>query len=121
MNVCSFDGHIGKDAVLRKAGTRDVASFSVGHSERYGDKGTMWLNCSLFGDRAQKLSQYLTKGKFVIVTGSISQRTYEVNGETRHSLDLNVTDITFAPRSGGSQNDTQSRVNDDDDDADVPF
>ena len=39
--------------------------------------------------------QYLTKGTRVAVSGSLSLREYDKDGETRTSLELNVQDVAL--------------------------
>ncbi len=57
---------------------------------------TEWFNCSAFGRLAETCNQYLTKGKQVYVEGRLSSRTYPTqSGETRHSNDINITEVQF--------------------------
>ena len=79
-----------------------VTSFSVASSRKYTTSSgeqreeTEWFNCSAFGKLAESCNQYLTKGKQVYVEGRLKSRTYQTQaGETRHSNDINVTDIQF--------------------------
>lgn len=102
-------GFVGADAQLRDAGQgRKVLSFRVASTDPY-DKSTTWFSVSMFGTRGEKLAEMITKGKFVYVTGSFKQRTYEQNGEERTSLDVNAYDIQLLDRkeaeggSGGSR------------------
>ena len=65
---------------------------------------TEWFNCSAFGKLADTCNQYLTKGKQVYVEGRLTSRTYQTqSGETRHSLDINVTDVQFLGQRGGGE------------------
>ena len=71
MNSISIAGQLGKDAEQRFLPNGDaVASFSVADSQGK-DKPTIWWNCSLFGKRAEALTQYLTKGQAVTVSGNV--------------------------------------------------
>jgi single-strand DNA-binding protein len=94
-------GYLGRDAELRHTpqGTA-VASFSVAANHRRKDKSgeyqehTTWVNVTVFGSRAETLSQHLTKGKLVFVEGRLSLREYQDrDGNTRQSLDLLADDI----------------------------
>ena len=70
-------GRIGKDAVVREAGSTTVCSFPVAVDVGYGDKkNTHWFDCSLWGKRGETLCQYLTKGSQVTVTGEQDEREY---------------------------------------------
>ena len=86
-----------------------MTSFSVASSRRYTTSSgeqreeTEWFNCSAFGKLAEACNQYLTKGKQVYVEGRLSSRTYQTqSGESRHSNDINVTEVQLQ-RSGGGR------------------
>jgi len=60
---------IGKDAELRHLdnGTA-LVSFSAVYEIGYGqNKKAQWLDCAMFGDRANKVAQHLTKGKQIVI------------------------------------------------------
>ena len=89
-------GNIGKNAETRQAGQTTVASFAVAVEQRGRDgKKTQWVNCSMWGQRGEKLVRYLTKGTRVCASGELTTREY--NGKTY--LELNVSDVTMM---GGS-------------------
>ena len=79
MNVFTFTGNIGKDAIVRNAGGTSVAGFSVAAKSGYGDKQqTLWIDCSLWGKPAEsRLVDYLKKGQQVAVSGELGTREHE--------------------------------------------
>jgi single-strand DNA-binding protein len=96
-------GHLGRDPEVRYTpqGTA-VCNFSVATTERRKDKSgeyqdvTTWFNVSLWGNRAETTSQYLSKGKLVYIEGRLTQREYQDrDGNTRTSLDVNASDLQF--------------------------
>jgi len=94
MNFITIAGNLGKDAELRYLQNGDpVASFSV--ADQAGkDKPTIWWNCSMFGKRAEALTDYLRKGSQVTVVGSIAERAWtDKDGQERKSMDVRVSDI----------------------------
>jgi single-strand DNA-binding protein len=92
MNNLNCIGRVGKDAVLRNAGGEPVAGFSVAMDAGYGDKKTtVWLDCSLWGKRAEKVYQFIKKGDRIGVTGELSTREHD--GKTY--LTLRVADVTL--------------------------
>jgi single-strand DNA-binding protein len=107
---CNILGRVGGDGEIRVLpdGT-SVLNFSVASNEGKGDKETTtWVRCALFGKRAGNLAQYVTKGKLVSVSGSLSNRSYEKNGEKHTALECRVNEFEFA----GGKNDgaaTQDR------------
>lgn len=96
MNSISIAGQLGKDAEQRFLPNGDaVASFSVADSQGK-DKPTIWWNCSLFGKRADALTQYLTKGQAVTVAGNVTQREFtDKDGNKRTAMDVRVNDIAL--------------------------
>lgn len=102
MNTVIIAGNIGKDAELRHTQSGDaVASFSVADSQGR-DKPTIWWRCNLWGKRAEVLSQYLTKGSRVTVTGSAVERKWtDKDGQERVTLEIRVNDIAL--QGGGEQ------------------
>jgi single-strand DNA-binding protein len=103
MNNATFAGRIGRNAEVKNVSDKTVANFSLAVDEYagQGEKKTLWIDCALWGDRATKLSLYLTKGTPVAVSGRVGVRTYDSNGETRAALTLRVSEVTLL----GSKND----------------
>lgn len=130
MNVITVAGTLGKDAELKKMTNGDaICNFSVADSQGR-DKPTIWWNCGLYGKRAESLSQYLTKGQAVTVTGSVTEREWtSKDGEKRKSMDVRVNDIALqgGRRDAEPQQERrqapapQSSFDDDDGSDDVPF
>ena len=79
MKNLTIAGNIGKSAELRKTGNGDtVAGVSVAVDDGFGEKKrTLWFDCSMWGDRGEKIAQYLTKGSKVSVAGDMSTREHE--------------------------------------------
>lgn len=96
MNVITVAGTLGKDAEVKYLPNGDaIANFSVADSQGR-DKPTIWWNCGLYGKRAESLSQYLTKGQAVTVTGTVSEREWtSKDGEKRKSMDVRVNDVAL--------------------------
>jgi single-strand DNA-binding protein len=129
MNSITVSGTLGRDAEVRYLNSGDaICSFSVADSAGR-DKPTIWWNCSLFGKRAEALSQYLTKGQSVTVVGSITEREFtDKNGNHRKSMDVRVNEIALQ---GGrrepqeerrnNENEQQRQQSFEDDGSDVPF
>ena len=120
MNVFNAIGRVGKDAIVRYTQSgKAVAGWSLAVDDGWGqNKQTVWLDCSLWGDRAEKLAPYITKGAQIGVTGSIGTREHD--GKTY--VTLRVQDVTLLGGKGerGQQQDQQPAAVPDYDD-DIPF
>lgn len=104
MNALNAIGNIGKDAEIRHTPNGDqVAQFSFALTSGYGDKQvTTWLNCNLWGKRADTLAPILLKGTKIGITGELTNRPYiDKAGVEKHSLEVRVSDITLLGKKDG--------------------
>lgn len=102
-------GNVGSDSELRYTPSGSpVMSFSFATSETYATNGekktdTTWWRVSLWGERAVKLTEYITKGKQLLVTGTVKARAYQdKSGNLQASLEVKAQTIRFV----GSKNDS---------------
>lgn len=111
MNKIIVIGHLGRDPEMRYTPNgQSVTTFSVASSRRYttadGERReeTEWFNVSAWGRLADISSQYLTKGQQVYVEGRLKSRTYQgQDGQTRVSLDINLTEMQMLGRRGENE------------------
>jgi single-strand DNA-binding protein len=95
-------GRLGRDPELRVTnGGTQVLSLNLATNSGYGEnKITLWVRCSMFGARAERLAPMLSKGSQVLVVGELTQREYTTTaGEARTSLELRVSELEFAGNS----------------------
>ena len=114
MSTITFTGNIGKSQGLKFGNDgKPRLSFSAAETARIKDQsgqwvdgGTTWFNVTLFGQAAEALDASIAanngKGK-VIVSGRMSTREYEHNGERRESLDVIADSVGLVPRNQQSQ------------------
>ena len=131
MNVLNAIGNVGKDAEVRFTGNGDaIASFSFALTSGYGDKQiTTWLNCNLWGKRAETLAPMLLKGTKIGITGELTNRPYKAkDGTEKTSLEVRINDVTLLGKKDGesvSQQPKTSKANEpsgfDDIPDDLPF
>jgi single-strand DNA-binding protein len=97
MNTLIIAGTLTRDAELKYLPNGDpIANFSIADNQGGRDKTAIFWNCQLWGKRAESLSQYLTKGQAVTVTGSVSEREWtSKDGEKRKSMDVRVNDVAL--------------------------
>ena len=108
---------IGKDAVTRfTQGGKSVTGFSAAFDTGWGDnKKTYWLDVSGWGERYEKLAQYLTKGSQVLIEGDIGTREHD--GKTYLTLTLSDLKLIGGKQegqgggSGGSRGGAPQRQN----------
>ena len=91
-------GNLGRDPELKQTDKSQVASFSI--AARTGKDQTTWIDCSVWGKRADTVMEYLHKGDRVTVVGSGRIRTFDKkDGSEGKSLELNVSDFTLPAKS----------------------
>ena len=101
MNLCTFSGRIGRDPELRHMPNGDpVLGWSLAVDTGTRDKPTtMWLDCQMFGKRAEAIEQYIAKGMKLVVSGRLAQQQYQANdGTTKTALRLSVDQLELPPR-----------------------
>jgi single-strand DNA-binding protein len=98
MNVWTFTGRLGADGELRTTQSGEkVLGFRVANDVGFGErKTTQWVDCSIWGRRAEALAPHLTKGKSVVVSGEVTIREFEKRDGTRGAgLSVRVAEIDF--------------------------
>ena len=122
MLTMTIAGNVGKDAVLRNTqGGDPVLGFSIaidGGKDKNGNKrDSIWVQCNIWGKRAESLSNHITKGTKLVVSGRPGVDVYEGKGR----LTLSVQDLTFmgnAKERTDQEPQTNSRADLDDE---IPF
>lgn len=87
---------IGRDSTLRYTpNNKAVTSIACVYDVGYGDnRRAQWLDASVWGKQAEALTQYLTKGKqIVIYADDLEVEQYEHNGKTGAKLKCRVINI----------------------------
>ena len=117
-------GYLGRDPEMRFTPSgQAVTSFSVATSRSYTSNAgqkvdeTTWFRVSVWGSQAEACSQYLKKGRPVLVVGRLrpdpetgNPRTFTRNdGTTGASFEINALTVKFLPsgrgESGGYESD----------------
>ena len=124
LNSVTISGNLTRDSELRatKSGG-GVLSFSVAVNDRV-KQGNDWvdspsfIDCTIFGSRAESLGQYLTKGTFVALTGKLRQSSWMgKDGQRRSKVEVIVDEVNFNRPQGGQLQAEQPGAYEDD----LPF
>lgn len=115
INVAAISGNLARDAELRAtASGTQVLTFTVAVNERVKD-GDEWkdrpsfIDCTVFGKRAEALSRIISKGSKVAVQGRLRQSTWERDGQKRSKLEIiaDEVDVMQKPREARETQETQ--------------
>jgi single-strand DNA-binding protein len=125
MNNFNAIGRVGKDAQTRRTGGGDaVTGWSLAVDSGYGNKKqTLWLDCSMWGNRGEKVAEYITKGSQLGVSGELGTREHD--GKTY--LTLRVAEVSLIGGKSEGQRQApqgaarQQQAEEDFDDSTIPF
>jgi single-strand DNA-binding protein len=103
MLKASVIGNLGNDPEMKYSANGapflrfNVASnFRARTPEGQWEDKTEWVRCTVFGQRAESLSQYLRKGMRVFVDGRLEARPWtDQQGGVRAGLELVASDVEF--------------------------
>jgi single-strand DNA-binding protein len=108
-NRITIVGYVGRDPEMRYMPSGDpVTSFSVATTERSRSQDgqqqperTTWFRISAFGRLAETCSQFLHKGSYVYIEGTLSQQEFTGrDGTQRTSLEVRARDMRMLDRRG---------------------
>ena len=127
----NFAGYVGQNARLNTMPSGDlVCSWSLGVSSGPKDNPqTLWVDCSMWGNRAEKLHTHIIKGSALAVSGDVGLRQYTgKDGSEKAVITCRVDKLTFMSGKG-ERHDTApaastpvaERSQPDPDEEDIPF
>lgn len=112
INRVNISGNLTRDPELRStAGGTNILSFGVAvNDQRKNPQTGKWENvpnfidCIVFGQRAEALSRFISKGAKVSIDGKLHYSSWETKeGDRRSKLEVIVDEIDFMSRAGGQQ------------------
>lgn len=106
INRVSISGNLTRDPEVRMtAGGTEVLSFGVAVNDRRKNPQTgewedypNFVDCTMFGKRAESVSRCLSKGMKVAIDGKLRYSSWERDGQRRSKLEIIVEDIEFMQR-----------------------
>ena len=129
INKVMLSGNITRDCELRAMPNGNaVGTFGLAVNERRKNSQGEWedyanfVDCTIFGRRAEAIAKYLTKGAKVALEGRLHYSSWEDRngGGRRSKLDVTVDEIEFmSSRQGGERREQLAPAAYDD--QDIPF
>ena len=110
MNIGGITGNLTRDPELRRTGDgKAVASFCVAVKRPYSKDKTDFIDCVAWGQIAEFVSKYFSKGSGIAVDGFYTTRTWEdKDGNKRKNTELVASSVGFM---GGKNDSTASSHN----------
>ena len=103
VNVVVISGNLTRDPELRTSpGGTNILNFGMAVNDRRKNGKTgewedyaNYVDCVLFGNRAEFLSKTLKKGMRVFVEGKLRYSSWERDGQKRSKVEIVVDDVDF--------------------------
>ena len=111
INRVIISGNLTRDPDLRQTSSgTNVLSFGVAVNDRRRNPQTgewddypNFIDCTMFGARAEALSRFLTKGMKVAIEGKLRWSQWERDGQKRSKIEVIVDELEFmTSRNDGS-------------------
>ncbi len=118
INKVMITGNLTRDPELRATGSgMQILQFGVAVNDRRRNQQTgewedypNFVDCVVFGSRAEALSRFLSKGSKVAVEGKLRYSSWEAKeGGRRSKLEVIVEDLDFLSQRGGQQGGSQGQ------------
>jgi single-strand DNA-binding protein len=101
-------GNLTRDPEVRstQSGT-SVTSFGLAVNRTWkGQDGTQqedvnFIDCTAWGRTGEVIAQYVQKGRALLVSGRLNQRSWEQDGQKRNKVEVVVEDFNFIGGGGG--------------------
>ena len=107
LNQVTLMGNLTRDPELRQTPTgQNVTSFSLALNRSYKDSGGEWqeatdyIDIVCWGPLAERVAQYLAKGRRCLVQGRLQSRSWEQDGNKRSKVEVLANDVTFLDSRG---------------------
>ena len=106
INRVCITGNLTRDPELRatQSGSQ-VLSFGIAVNDRRKNPSSgewedypNFVDCTMFGTRAEKIANYISKGSKVAIEGKLRYSSWEKDGERRSKLEVIVDEIEFMSR-----------------------
>lgn len=103
INNVVISGNLTRDPEMRQSNSGTVIlNFSVAVNDRRKNQQSgewedyaNYIDCTMFGTRAQAVSPYLHKGTRIVVTGKLHWQQWERDGQKRSKVSVNVDDVVL--------------------------
>ena len=114
MNVLNITGNLTRDPESRQVGDKTVCNFTVavnrrGQKDANGNNIADFFRVSAWGKTGESCQKYLSKGRKVGVTGSVSVHPYLAqDGTAKANLEVFASDVEFLSSGNNSEQATSS-------------
>jgi single-strand DNA-binding protein len=108
LNQVILMGNLTRDPELRQTPNgQTVTNFSLALNRAYKDQSGEWQEATdyvdivCWGPLAERVAQYMSKGRRCLVQGRLQSRSWEQEGQKRSKVEVLANDVTFLDSRGG--------------------
>ena len=117
INRVIISGNLTRDPEVRSTqGGMSILNFGMAVNDRRKNQQTgewedypNFVDCVVFGQRADSLSKFLHKGMKVMVDGKLRYSSWEKDGQKRSKLEVVCDDVDLPPKGSGQQGGNQQQ------------
>lgn len=95
-------GNLTRDPEVKQIPSgQSVCTFSLALNRSFKGSDGEWkeavdyIDVVAWGPLGERVAQYVTKGRPVLVNGRLQSRSWEQDGQKRSKVEVNATDVTF--------------------------
>lgn len=110
VNQVILMGNLTRDPETRQTPNgQSVTTFSLALNRSYKDQSGEWqeatdyIDIVAWGPLGERVAQYVTKGRRVLVQGRLQSRSWEQDGQKRSKVEVQANDVTFLDGRGDSE------------------
>ena len=107
LNQVTLMGNLTRDPELRTTPSgQNVVSFSLALNRSYKNQNDEWqevtdyVDIVAWGSLAERVAQYLSRGRRCLVQGRLQSRNWEQEGQKRSKVEVLANDVTFLDSRG---------------------
>lgn len=100
VNTVTVSGRITRDPVLKTlAGGTSICEVSLASNRKFKDnEETVFIDVDIWGKQGEVLSEFLHKGKYIVVTGRLKQdRWNSEDGTAKTKISIVAESVTLPP------------------------
>jgi len=108
-NKVTIMGNLTRDPELRTTPTgQSVAGFTLAINRTWKNasgeqqEAVDYIDCNAWGKAGEIIAQYMQKGRALLVSGRLQQRSWEQDGQKRSKVEVVVEDFNFIGDGGGN-------------------
>jgi single-strand DNA-binding protein len=115
MNLVILKGRLTRDPEIKftQANSTKIASLNIAVNRKFknaeGNYDADFFNCTAFGNSAEFIEKYFSKGQEALIEGRIQNRSWDdENGQRRYATDIIINSIEFCGSKGQTEGEPEN-------------